>query len=35
MIWQIIIDFLKLSEKEKNLKKIKRITLFISYCLSL
>ena len=36
MIWQIITDFLKLlSDKEKLKTKIKRITLFISYCLSL
>ena len=35
MIWQIIIDFLKLLSDFDIYKKIKRITLFISYCLSL
>ena len=38
MIWQIIIDFLKLLyDKNKLNKKTKqkRITVFISYCLSL
>ena len=35
MIWQIITDFLKLLSDFDLQTKIKHITLFISYCLSL